>query len=446
MEGGATPPGGMQRRPDATVFMDRGTKMDGDSAIRNLRCTGCGRDYGADELHDTCPDCGPLRGTLDVIYDTAALAGRFGPALLQGRDDPTLWRYREILPIRTPEAAPPVELGMTPLRRLPPGLAPGFKGTLYGKDETGQPSGSAKDRASIMALARARELQVPAIAAASTGNAASSVAALSAAAQIACVIFAPAGAPAAKLAQIRIHGARLYLVDGDYDEAFDLCSALCARFGWYNRSSAVNPVLGEGKKTIALEIWEQLGYRAPGAVVVPAGDGCILGGIAKGFDDLCDLGLLASRPRLIGVQAAAAPALAEAWRAGRDACRPGAGDSVADSIRVAVPRDQVKALRAVRRSGGAFVTVSDTDILGAMAGLARGAGIFAEPAAAAALAGLRAAMTAGIVRDETEVVLAITGHGLKDVPAAERAARDNQPVAIAADPDRAERTVREGPA
>jgi threonine synthase len=310
---------------------------------------------------------------------------------------------------------------------------------LWIKDDTRHPSCSSKDRATTVALARARELDVHVIAAASTGNAASSLAALAAPAGVCCLIFAPASAPPAKLVQVRIHGARLFAVDGTYDQAFDLCAELCAATGIYSRNTATNPVLGEGKKTIALEIWEQLGYRVPDAVFVPVGDGCIIGGVAKGFSDLLDLGLIPRLPRLIGVQAEGSAALTNAWRAGDARCEPVVATTLADSISVSTPRDQVKALRAVRESNGAFVVVSDEAILAAMAVLASRLGLFAEPAAAAAFAGLVQAMRDGVVAVDDEVVVVVTGHGLKDVGAAARAAEANPPVRIGAGRDELER-------
>jgi threonine synthase len=454
------------------------------SAFRGLRCVTCGGEHGPDGLLYTCPTCGPLAGTLDVLYDLAWLRGRFDPASLSARDERTLWRYHEILPIRDVAARPTIPVGLTPLTEVPApqrrrlsewrssGARPGgvpprdsiegpparggnadarpepdepptpLPDRLWIKDETRHPSASAKDRATAVALARARELGVSTVAAASTGNAASSLAALSAAAGMRCVIFAPASAPEAKLVQIRIHGAQLFAVQGSYGDAFELCAKVCERARIYSRNTATNPVLGEGKKTIALEIWEQLGFRAPDAVVVPVGDGCILGGVAKGFRDLFDLGMIDRLPRLIGVQADGSAALATAWREGTTRCRPVAASTVADSISVSQPRDQAKALRAVRESAGAFVVVSDGAILRAMRALASGLGLFVEPAAAAAFAGLRQGLRDEVISREEEVVLVVTGHGLKDVGAARRAAEDNPPVAVGADPGDLEKLIR----
>lgn len=403
------------------------------SCVELLRCVSCGRDYDLDGSYSTCVDCGPILGTFDVVYDLAALRAVFDAKTLGERTDPTIWRYHEILPIRDLESVVPLPVGMTPLYPLEADL--GFKGPsrILVKDDTRNPSGSAKDRATALAMARAREIGAKGIAAASTGNAASSLAMFAARAGLDCFIFVPATAPPAKLIQIRVHGAILFSIEGSYDQAFDICTNVCIQMKLYNRNTAINPLLGEGKKTVALEIWEQLGYRAPDAVLIPVGDGCIIGGVAKGFRDLHDLGLITRVPRLVGVQAEGSAALADAWRNGRDRCEPVEPCSIADSICVSQPRDQVKALRAVRGSNGLFVTVNDEQILEAMSSLASRAGIFVEPSAAASLAGLKVAVAAGTIGSEEEVVLYLTGHGLKDTKSAGRAASGNESVSIKAD-------------
>jgi threonine synthase len=402
------------------------------SFVTAMRCVTCGREEAFDALPPTCPTCGPIAGTMDVLYDVDAARAELTPDRLRERGDPTIWRYREILPIRNPWVIAPLPVGMTPLYPLDKsfGIRSPFGLRLLIKDETRNPSASAKDRASAVAVARAHEIEAEVIAAASTGNAASSVAMLAASARIPCVIFVPADAPPAKLAQIQAHGAVLFAVEGTYDEAFDLCSAACDAFGWYNRNTAVNPVLGEGKKTIALEVWEQLGFRAPDAMVVPVGDGCVIGGIAKGWRDLLDLGLVDRSPRLIGVQAEGSAALARAWEEGRPRCERVAAYTIADSISVSMPRDQVKALRAVRETNGGLVTVSDEAILEALGLLARRAGILVEPASAAAVAGMIPALERGLIDERDEVVLVLTGHGLKDIGSVRRASAGNEPIRI----------------
>ena len=264
------------------------------------------------------------------------------------------------------------------------------------------------------AVAQAMQRGVATIAGASTGNAASSLAGLCSALGTQVVIFVPASAPAAKLAQLRTYGALVVAVEGSYDQAFDLCLAATQRFGWYSRNTAYNPVLSEGKKTVSFEILEQRRWRAPDWIAVPVGDGCILGGVAKGLRDLQAVGLMDRMPRLLGVQATGSAALYNAWKAGSKEVAPVEPDTVADSIAVGQPRDAVKALRGIADTDGAFVVVEDEAILEAGHQLGYRAGVFAEPAASAALAGTVAAKEQGLIGAADEVVVLATGNGLKD--------------------------------
>ncbi len=303
---------------------------------------------------------------------------------------------------------------------------------LYVKDDGRNPTGSLKDRASAIAVARARSEGAAVAATASTGNAAAALAGMCASAGLPSVIFVPETAPPAKLAQLLVYGSTVLAIRGSYDEAFDLCTEACAEFGWYNRNTGYNPYMTEGKKTVAYEIAAQLhavllpdaeggdavGFLAPDAVVVSVGDGCIIGGVYKGFYDLFQLGWIERMPRIIGVQSERSAALANAWRAGLDVPEPVVASTRADSISVNAPRDAAKALRAVRASGGAFVTVSDQEILDAIAPLAREAAVFAEPAGAASLAGLKRAVEDGLIDGDERVVIINTGSGLKDIRAA----------------------------
>jgi threonine synthase len=292
------------------------------------------------------------------------------------------------------------------------------------KNDSLNPTGSLKDRASAVALARAAEIGARRVAVASTGNAGSSLAGLAASMGIPAAIFVPASAPRAKLIQSLLYGAQVFAVQGSYDDAFELCLQACDHFGWYNRNTAYNPYTIEGKKTVAYEIYEQLGNTAPDIVFVPTGDGCILSGVARGFRDLQTLGMIDRMPRLVAVQAQGANAIARAL-AGTGALSAIEAHSVADSISVDVPRNGAMAVRDVRRSGGRAVVVSDEAILAAVRELAATTGIFAEPAAAASLAGLRAYLEEGteeLAQSRHEiVVLLVTGTGLKDVDAATRA-------------------------
>jgi threonine synthase len=297
------------------------------------------------------------------------------------------------------------------------------------KDDTRNPSGSTKDRASHLVVAKAREYGFHTVAAASTGNAASSLAAVCAAAGMRAVLFVPASAPEAKLVQMLSYGAEVLPVEGSYDEAFELCLEACEAFGWYNRNTALNPFTIEGKKTVALEIAAALLPEEADVVIVPTGDGVILAGVAKGFAELVEAGLLVKRPRMIAVQPAGAAAIVQALSEGSDTITPVAhAASVADSLTVQAPRNAILCLRRVRESRGGGVAVADEAILNAIPDLAGRVGVFPEPAAAAALAGLRQALHEGVVDPSERTVLLVTGSGLKDVPAAARAVRRPEPV------------------
>ncbi|MCP4550178.1 MAG: threonine synthase [bacterium] len=365
------------------------------------RCVACGATRPDEGVLYTCPDCG---GNIDLLLDYAAL--RNDSAELRQALACRLAPLRKIMPGSFTSGNTP----LLPAPRLGRELElPG----LFLKDETRNLSGSLKDRASELVLMRAMELGLDTVAAASTGNAAASLAALAARFGMEAVVFAPKSAPAAKLRQIQAHGARLYLVDGNYDRAFDICLDAIREKGWYSRNTGHNPWCCEGKKSVALEIAEQCRYKVPDYIFVPVGDGCIIGGVHKGFYDLYELGLIERLPRIVAVQAEGSAAIANAWREKREIVAVQA-DTVADSIAVDLPRDGLKALRAVRDSNGFALTVSDEEILRAISDLARFEGLFAEPAGATAFAGLRKALAAGQVEPTAHVVTLITGTGLKD--------------------------------
>lgn len=405
--------------------------------VAGLRCLLCGEVYPPGELDYVCPRHG-VEGVLDVLYDYGRIGARFSPGNPARSAEAGMWRYRPLLPVEPGAAAPPLLVGDTPLYPVPRLAARVGLGWVWVKDDGRNPTASLKDRASALAVVKADEAGAGLITTASTGNAAAALAGLCAAVGRPCLIFVPASAPAAKLAQLLAYGATVLAVDGTYDQAVALCLAGAAAHGWYNRTTGFNPYMSEGKKTVAYEICEQLGWQAPDAVFVGVGDGCIIGGVHKGLRDLLALGWIDRMPRLYGVQAAGANFLAEAWERGEDVLTkpPIAAHTVADSISAGLPRDRVKAMAAVQESGGAFVTVSDEEILAAIPALARGSGVFAEPAGAAGWAGLVRAAGAGLVGPGDRVVVIATGNGLKDVAAARRAAGEAGAAPIEIDADR----------
>ena len=402
-----------------------------------FRCFRCGTEQGADFGGYVCPACG---GNLEVRYawPQGAPAGWWRD---ESRKD--VFRYRPLLPVSRLDLASPLRVGMTPLYAAPRLGASAGLNHLFLKDDGQNPSASFKDRAGAVALVRAREIGAQVLCGASTGNAGSSMACLAASVAMPCVIFVPEKAPAAKIAQLLVFGARVLAVQGTYDDAFDLCMAVCERRGWFNRNTGHNPFTREGKKTAAFEIFEQLG-KIPDWVVVPTGDGNIIAGIWKGFCDLKEAGIADRTPKMLCAQSADSRAISAAvWalqQAGNRApdwktveIAPVAATTVADSISVDVPRDGLAAVRAVLESGGAAVAVPDADILGAIPDIARGAGVFAEPAASCAWAGLKKAARDGLVKPDETVVCMCTGNGLKDVASARKAAGEPTPVANAVD-------------
>lgn len=381
--------------------------------IIGLRCVVCGTVYGPDEAGYVCPDHGD-DGILDVIYDYAHLRATVDRDALG--PERTMWRYRPLLPIEADSEVPPLRIGWTPIYRV--------DDHLWIKDDGREPTASFKDRASAIAVVKAREVGAGVVTTASTGNAAAALAGIAASVGQRNVIFVPASAPQAKIAQLLVFGSTVFTVEGTYDDAFELCLEVARTYGWYNRNTAYNPYMSEGKKTAAYEIAEQLGWDAPDAVVVSVGDGCIIGGLHKGFKDLLALGWIDRMPRLIGAQASGSNYLAEAWANGEDVLSkpPISATTVADSISAGLPRDRVKAMAAVVETEGAYVTVSDDEILAAIPQMARAGGVFGEPAGAAAYAGYLRARELGVLGPMERVVVLNTGSGLKDVSSAVRAA------------------------
>lgn len=388
------------------------------SNIAGFKCFECARQFGAGEIEYVCPACG---GNLDVLYDYDRVGARLTKAGLREDRHLSMWRYRPLLPMADSSVAPPLTVGWTPVYDHP-GLAARFAiKQLFIKDDGRNPTASFKDRPSALAVVKAREAQAPVITTASSGNAGGALAGMCASVGLPAVIFVPHEAPAAKVAQLVIYGATVVLVEGTYDDAYDLCLAAAARFGWYQRSTGFNPYTREGKKTAALEICEQLDWQVPDKVLVSVGDGNILSGLWKGFNDFHRLGFIERLPQMIGVQAAGAAAIVDAVN-GDGTVRPGPARTIADSISADLPRDGRAAVRAIQDSGGRGVKVTDDEILSAIARLARTSGVFAEPAAAASFAGLVKLCEAGALREDERVLLMITGNGLKDVESARRAA------------------------
>lgn len=387
----------------------------------HLRCLICGRTYTPSDVQYICPEHGQ-EGILDVIYDYDTLRQQISREQISANRDYSIWRYRSLLPVAPDAAAPPLQVGWTPLYPAPRLAEVLGLHYLWVKDDGRNPTASFKDRASAVAVVKAREQGTEVVTTASTGNAAAALSGLCASVGQKNVIFVPQTAPPAKIAQLLAFGSTVLLVQGSYDEAFELCLQAAHHYGWYNRNTGYNPYMTEGKKTASYEICEQLGWDSPDVILVSVGDGCIIGGLHKGLKDLLALGWIDKMPRLIGVQAEGSSYLAQAWRNGEDVLTKPAipANTVADSISAGLPRDRIKAMAAITETHGAFVTVSDEEILGAISALARGCGVFAEPAGAAAYAGLVRVVTDKLVKPNERIVVLNTGSGLKDVASAMR--------------------------
>lgn len=387
--------------------------------VKILQDTVTGATFAPGKVDYFNPDVGQV-ATLDVLYDYDVLKSSVDRDKVNASHEPTMWRYRDLLPVAPETIVPPLAVGWTPLYHTPRlADALGIK-AAWVKDDGANPTGSHKDRASMMVVTKALEMGAKVVSTASTGNAAAALAGVGASvnhAPLDTVIFVPATAPEAKIAQLLVYGAQVILVEDTYDTAFDLCYEICVSEGWYCRNTGINPYTSEGKKTGAFEIAEQLNWNVPDVVVVSVGDGSIIGGTHKGFVDLYKLGWIERIPRLIGVQAEGSSPLVKAWQNNVDPVdmQPEKVYTIADSISAALPRDRVKAMRAVRETDGAFVAVPDHEIVAAIPIFARLTGVFAEPSCAAVYAGAKRALELGYIQPDESVVFLGTGNGLKDV-------------------------------
>lgn len=377
--------------------------------VKHAKCVKCGKIYDAVPSLTDC-ECG---GILDIVYDYDFIKANLTKEKLKTRPY-TMWRYRELLPVEESTPDTPLRVGWSPLYeadRL--GKLLGVK-KLWVKDDGQNPTASLKDRASAMAVAKAGEAGAEIIACSSTGNAASSLAGNAAAAGLRTFIFVPERAPKGKVAQLMTFGANVISVRGNYEETFELSKKAIDKWGWYNRNAAINPYLSEGKKTVSLEIAEQLGWRMPDYLAISVGDGCTIAGVWKGLKDLYAIGFIDRLPRLISAQAEGCHPINRAIADNAD-WAPMEEDTLADSIAVGVPRNADKALSAIRESDGIVVNVTDEEIMAAQKLLGTTCGIFGEPAGVTGTAGLKKLCEQGVIGENDTVASVVTGNGLKDV-------------------------------
>ncbi len=381
----------------------------------NYQCSDCGKQITAGEIIYLCPDCStkqspdqPPLGVLKVVYNYKTLSELSFRQLEENN-------FLQLLPINDLKSLPNLRIGNTPLYEIDSldGETNPFE--LYLKDDSQNPTFSFKDRASALVSAFAKENGIETIVAASTGNAGSSLAGMCAAQGQKAVIFVPSTAPKAKLTQIMMYGATLVPVAGNYDKAFELSIAATKLFGWYNRNTAYNPLTIEGKKTVSFELFSQLKEQVPDFIFVPVGDGVIVSGVYKGFEDLLELGIIEKMPTIIAVQAAGSCNLIE--NIGKEKFESTPSETIADSISVDIPRNFFMAANYLEKYHGQTVSVSDDAILKASAILSKNTGIFTEPASAAAFAGFLDFKNRLLIPKGSTNVVLLTGSGLKDLNA-----------------------------
>ena len=384
------------------------------SYLLKYRCIECGKEFNSKELHYLCDECGrdyvpgiPLKGVLEAVFDYEEIGRRW-----KQKPDPLLFSAVN------PKFYPPLPVGNTPFFRVRiPGLKSGETASsdypIGIKFDGLNPSGSYKDRASQLVVADALQKGITEIVTASTGNAACSLACLGASAGLKVVIFAPQNAPPAKLIQIQVHNAELHKVDGSYDDAFKAALEYTKMHNCMCRNTGYHPLTIDGKKSAGIEIYIQNGYKVPDWIVIPVGDGVILTGIYKAFLDLQRAGITQNLPHLLCVQAESSDAITSYWEIGNyhDAENP---VTIADSIKVKTPALAHWSVKALIETDGKGIRVSDAEIQEAQLELAKYTGVFAEPSSSATWAGLKKTVTKRWVNADSDIVLLITGHGLKD--------------------------------
>ena len=408
------------------------------SSAFEMRCIECGKAHDMSRPAYACSSCGNL---LEIKLDRDSALKRISKSGYQTRPL-SVWRYRELIPVGPKAEIYSLNEGGTQLftcRNLSEKL--GLKHLRVKFDGT-NPTGSFKDRGMTVGITEARELGMHTVACASTGNTSASLAAYAGVAGLKCVVLIPEGKVAlGKLAQAMMHGALVVSVKGNFDQALDVVMRSSEKLGLYVLNS-VNPFRIEGQKTAAFEVCDQLGGKSPDSLYIPVGNGGNSAAYWKGFVEYELLGLTEGLPVIRGVQAEGAAPVAEMFRTGSRELKPVAKpDTVATAIRIGNPANWKKTVRAIRESGGAAFTVTDHEILEAQKMLARHEGIFAEPAGAAALAGLVRDIKDGDVEKDSEIVCISTGHGLKDPELA--ISRCVKPKTIGPTVDALERLLKE---
>ena len=388
----------------------------------NFICNDCGEKIPAALINYLCPACvkknsgkQPPYGVLKTVYDYNDIVKKYSKNIFIQLEEKL---FIDLLPIKSADSLPYLKVGNTPLYKIKSLDNEVLDFELYLKDDSQNPTFSFKDRASAIVSAYAKENDIDTIVAASTGNAGSSLAGICAAQKQKAIIFVPAAAPKAKLTQIMMYGAQIVPIDGTYDNAFDMSIEATKKFGWYNRNTAFNPFTIEGKKTVSFELFSQLNKNIPDRIFVPVGDGVIISGVYKGFEDLMNLGIIDKIPTIVAVQAFGSSNINENIFKEKFVSKP--SKTLADSISVDIPRNFRMAAKYIKDFSGETILVSDEEIIAASKVLSSRTGIFAEPAASAAFAGFLSYYWDGKFEKGSKNVVLLTGCGLKDLNAVRR--------------------------
>jgi len=396
-------------------------------------CINCGAQYNEDQVTYLCPVCSesnipnlPPKGVLKTIYNYQELIKK-GITFSKLKQN----NFLDLLPISTLESLPNLHIGNTPLYSTDKINNSKLPFNLFLKDDSQNPTYSFKDRASAIVSAYAKEKGYNTIVAASTGNAGSSLAGICAAQDQKAIILAPETAPIAKLTQILMYGATIVPVKGTYDDAFDLSIKATEEFGWYNRNTAFNPLTIEGKKTVAYELFEQMNYAVAERIFVPVGDGVIISGVYKGFEDMLRLKIIDHMPTIIAVQSRKSDNLVRNIENTEFEIQK--STTIADSISVDIPRNFYMVQKYLRDYKGAYISVSDEEILKASSTLSQHTGLFTEPAAAAAFAGFISYKNNKKLSENSNNVVLLTGSGLKDLQAVSRIVKMPKPISPSID-------------
>ena len=379
------------------------------------QCIDCGKIYDPQDVIYVCPSCHmqnksslPPRGVLKTLYQYKDIKGR-----VKNFNELEKQSFIDVLPIINAHSLPFLKIGNTPFYRINSLRGEKLPFSLFLKDDSQNPTFSYKDRASAIVSAYAKEHGLETIVAASTGNAGSSLAGICAAQQQKAIIMVPATAPIAKLIQIVMYGATIIPVKGSYDHAFDLSIKATEELGWYTRNTAFNPLTIEGKKTVSFELFKQMKYRIPDRIFVPVGDGVIISGVYKGFEDLLKLEFIKKMPTIVAVQSAGSDNLTRNIFTQQFEVK--SSNTIADSISVDIPRNFYMTKHFIKKYSGEIITITDEEILTASKILSNTTGVFAEPAAAAAFAGMLKYHEKNMLHEHSRNVILLTGSGLKDL-------------------------------